>query len=179
VLGYYKNKNVRDIDIAIDKAEAEFQLENAKEIGSIFLVELQKMYIDLSNIRTMLRLKFTESQDTDVFMPGGYIEAARFIQSIDSEYETMAQSFAATPYGYIVETGGSYLQKENSFLKLEAACDGHLLGFLKTTKEITAGHQPIIAYMLAKEHEIRMVRMVLTAKRNGLEPKLILDRLAV
>ena len=179
VLGYYKNKNVRDIDIAIDKAEAEFQLENAKEIGSIFLVELQKMYIDLSNIRTMLRLKFTESQDTDVFMPGGYIEATRFIQSIDSEYDAIPQTFAATPYGYIVEIGVSYLQKENSFLKLEAACDGHLLGFLKTTREITAGPQPIIAYMLAKEHEIRMVRMVLTAKRNGLEPQLILDRLAV
>ena len=177
VLGYYKNKNVRDIDIAIDKAEAEFQLENAKKIGSIFLVELHKMYIDLSNIRTMLRIKFTESEDMDVFMPGGYIEPSRFVQCIDIGYETMAQAFAATPYGYIVETGVNYLQKENSFLKLEAACDGHLLGFLKTTREITAGFQPIIAYTLAKEHEIRMVRMLLTAKRNSLKPGLILDRL--
>lgn len=179
VLGYYKNKNVRDIDIAIDKAEAHFQLENAKNIGSIFLVELQKMYIDLSNIRTMLRIKFTESEDMDVFMPGGYLEAARLIQCIDIGYETMSQAFLTTPYGHIVEASVSYLQKEQSFLKLEAACDEHLLGFLRTTREITAGYQPIIAYMLAKELEIRMVRMVLTAKRNSLEPGLILDRLAV
>jgi hypothetical protein len=31
---------------------------------------------------------------------------------------------------------------------------------------------------LLKEHEIRMVRLVLTAKRNHLETKLILDRIA-
>ena len=179
LLGYYKNKSVRDIDIAIDKAEAQFQLENAKKIGSIFLVELQKMYIDLSNIRTMMRIKFTESQDMDVFMPGGYIEAARLIACIDGGYETMAQAFVTTPYGHIIEAGVSYLQKENSFLKLESACDEHLLGFLKTTREITAGYQPIVAYMLAKEHEIRMIRMVLTAKRNCLESELILDRLTV
>ena len=179
VLGYYKNKNVRDIDIAIDKAEAQFQLENAKKIRSIFLVELQKMYIDLGNIRTMLRIKFAESQDTDVFMPGGYLGVDRLIQCVDIGYDTLPQAFSTTPYGHIVEAGVSYLQKENSFLKLEAACDKHLLGFLKTTRQITAGYQPIIAYMLAKEHEIRMVRMVLTAKRNRLEPGLILDRLTV
>ena len=177
VLGYYKNKNVRDIDIAIDKAEAQCQLENAKEIGSVFLLELQKMYIDLNNIRTMLRVKFTQSEDTDVFMPGGYMAPARFIGCMDVGYETIPQAFLTTPYGHIVEAGAGYLRKENSFLKLEAACDEHLLGFLKTTREITAGYQPIIAYLLAKEHEIRMVRMLLTAKRNSLEPGLILDRL--
>jgi len=179
VLGYYKNKNVRDIDIAIDKAEAGCQLENAKKIGSVFLFELQKMYIDLSNIRTMLRIKFTQSQDTDVFMPGGYIDASRFVQCMDIGYETISQAFSATPYVHIIESGTAYLREKNSFLRLEAACDEHLLGFLKTTREITAGYQPVIAYLLAREHEIRMVRMLLTAKRNSLEPGLILDRLVV
>lgn len=179
VLGYYENKNVRDIDIAIDKIEAKCQLENAKNIGSVFLVELQKMRIDLDNIRTMLRLKFTESADTDVFMQGGYLEQSALIQSIDIGYEAIAQPFAATPYAHIIDAGARYIQKEDSFLKLEAACDEHLLGFYKTTGEITAGHQPIVAYLLTKEHEIRMLRMVLTARINSLEPKLILNRLTV
>ena len=143
VLGYYKNKNVRDIDIAIDKAEAQCQLENARKIGSVFLLELQKMYIDLNNIRTMLRIKFTQSQDTDVFMPGGYIEAARLIQCIDIGYETIPQVFSATPYMRIVEAGVGYLREKNSFLRLETACDEHLSEFLKTTREITAGYQPV------------------------------------
>jgi len=179
VLGYYKNKNVRDIDIAIDKVEAEFQLENAKQAGSIFLVELMKMYIDITNIRTMMRLKFTETQDRDVFMPGGYIDPARLGQMIDIGYDGLAQAFAATPYYAILEAGAGYMQSNNSFLKLEAAAERHFLGFLKTADQITAGHQPIVAYLLRKEHEIRMVRMVLACKKAQIEHKVIHDRIVV
>ncbi len=179
VLGYYKNKNVRDIDIAIDKVEAEFQLENAAAAASIFLVELMKMYIDINNIRTMMRLKFTEMEDRDVFMPGGYIEPVRLDHAVDTGYESLGQAFAAMPYYHIIEAGAGYMQRNNSFLKLEAACDVHLVGYLKTTDQITAGHQPIVAYLLRKEHEIRMVRMVLACKKAEIEPKVILDRLVV
>jgi len=179
VLGYYKNKNVRDIDIAIDKVEAEFQLENAAQAGSVFLVELMRMYIDINNIRTMMRLKFTEMQDRDVFMPGGYIDPARLNQMIDIGYDGIAQAFAATPYYHILEAGAGYMQSNNSFLKLEAAAERHFLGYLKSANQITAGHQPIVAYLFRKEQEIRMVRMVLACKKAQIEPKLINDRIVV
>jgi vacuolar-type H+-ATPase subunit C/Vma6 len=71
------------------------------------------------------------------------------------------------------------MQSNNSFLKLEAASDQHLIGFLKSTDQITAGHQPIAAYLLRKEHEIRMVRTVLACKKADIEPKAILDRIVV
>ena len=137
------------------------------------------MYIDLTNIRTMMRLKFTEIEDRDVFMPGGYIEPVRLDHAIDTGYESLAQLFAATPYHHIIEAGASYMQSNNSFLKLEAACDGHFIGYLKSTDQITAGHQPIVAYLLRKEHEIRMVRMVFACKRAEIGSKEIIDRLVV
>ena len=179
VLGYYKNKNVRDIDIAIDKVEAEFQLENAKQAGSVFLVELMKMYIDITNIRTVMRLKFTEIPDRDVFMPGGYIDSARLGQMVDIGYDGLAHAFAATPYYAILEAGAGYMQSNNSFLKLEAAVERHFLGFLKNADQITAGHQPIVAYLFRKEQEIRMVRMVLACKKAQIEPNVINDRIVV
>ncbi|MBU1260840.1 MAG: V-type ATPase subunit [Planctomycetes bacterium] len=179
VLGYYKNKNVRDIDIAIDKVEAEFQLENAKQAGSVFLVELMKMHTDITNIRTMMRLKFTEMSDRDVFMPGGYIDSARLSQMIDIGYDGLAHAFAATPYYAILEAGAGYMQSNNSFLKLEAAVERHFLGFLKNADQITAGHQPIVAYLFRKEQEIRMVRMVLACKKAQIEPNVINDRIVV
>ena len=179
VLGYYKNKNVRDIDIAIDKVEAEFQLENAKQAGSIFLVELMRMYIDINNIRTMMRLKFTEMQDGDIFMPDGYIDPSRLDQMLDIGYDGLAQAFAATPYYHILESGAGYVQTNNSFLKLEAAVERHFLGYLRSADQITAGHQPIVAYLMRKEHEIRMVRMVLACKKAQIEPKVIHDRIVV
>ena len=51
------------------------------------------------------------------------------------------------------------------------------MGFLKTTRYLIAGCQPVIAYLLMKEAEIRTVRMILTGKKNGLEPSLMMDRL--
>ncbi len=179
VLGFYKNKNVRDIDIAIDKVEAEFQLENASQAGSIFLVELMKMYVDINNIRTMMRLKFTQMPDGNIFMPGGYIDPARLDQIMDIGYDGLAQAFAATPYYHILEAGAAYMQSHNSFLKLEAAAERHFIGYLRSTDQITAGHQPIVAYLLRKEHEIRMVRMVLACKKAQIESKVINDRIVV
>lgn len=179
IVGYYKNKNVRDIDLEIDKVEADRLLKLANGIGSIFLQELLRMQNDLINIRTMMRMKFTGLLNTDVFLRGGYIEKSRLVQCSDVGYEALAQHFYATPYYHLIEIGVNYLEKEDSFLKFEAVCDGHLLGFLKTTRYITAGTQPIIAHLLLKEHEIRMVRTVLACKRANIEPKVILDRIVV
>jgi V/A-type H+-transporting ATPase subunit C len=52
------------------------------------------------------------------------------------------------------------------------------MGFLRSTQSLAAGPQPVIAYLLMKENEIRTVRMLLTCKKNELDAKLILDRLS-
>jgi V/A-type H+-transporting ATPase subunit C len=179
VLGYYKNKNIRDIDFAIDKVEADFLLSEAMGVGGVFLEELFRIQTDLLNIRTMIRMKYAESQQRNMFFDDGYIEPSRLTQCLEAGYDTIVQNFLATPYQYVVEAGAAGIQKENSFTKLEAACDAHFVGFLKTTRCITAGTQPIIAYLLLKEQEIKMMRMVLACKRAQIESKIILDRLAV
>ena len=47
---------------------------------------------------------------------------------------------------------------------LSQALMGHLMSFLKTTRSMTAGFQPISAYFLLKKNEIRRGRLILTAK---------------
>jgi len=177
VLAYYENKDIRQIDYALDNMHFEYKLGRAKQLRNIFLIELFRMQVDLTNIRTMLRLKFTESEQREVFINGGYIEKNRLKQGVDAAYEAVAGLFFATPYYELVDSGISYLVSNKSFLKLEANCDAHLTGYLKSTARITAGPQPIIAYLIMKENEIRTVRLILTGKKNALEKRLILDRL--
>jgi V/A-type H+-transporting ATPase subunit C len=126
----------------------------------------------------MLRLKFNESQQQDVFIEGGYIGLDRFEDGLELDYGAAGQLFFATPYCELVETGANYLRSDKSFLSIERQCEKFLTGFLRTTAQITTGPQPIIAYLLMKENEIRNVRLILTAKRNFLETKLILDRIS-
>ena len=175
----------------IDSAQAEYNLKQARRLNSIFLLSLFRTQIDLTNIRTMLRLKFTESESRtktagaeallvrdNVFLKGGFIELERFRQGVDIGYEALAPLFFVTPYYEIVQAGASYLASDKSFLRAEQQCAEFLTGYLMTTIQITAGPQPIIAFLLMKENEIRTVRLILTAKRNYLDTKLILDRIS-
>ena len=178
VLAYYQDKDIRRIDYAIDKAQAHYNLTTAHRLESIFLLNLFRIQIDLTNIRTILRLKFTESEQRNVLLDGGFVARDRLEKALELGYEQLGSLFFVTPYYRLVETGSAYLAAEKSFLKLEQQCDEYLAGFLKTTITITAGPQPIIAYLLTKEQEIRTVRLILTAKRNHLDTKLILDRIS-
>ena len=178
VLAYYQNKDIRQIDYAIDRVQAGYKLRSARQLNSEFLLGLFRLQIDLTNIRTMLRLKFTESEQRDVFLEGGYVELQYLRHALDIGYEAIGPLFYTTPYHEVVEPGVVYFMSNKSFLKLEQHCEEHLIGFLKTTGQITAGPQPIVAYLLEKENEIRTVRLILTAKRNALDVKLILDRIA-
>lgn len=177
VLAYYRNRHIPDIDHAIDAAQAQYNLRQALRLKSIFLLGLFKIQIDLTNIRTMLRLKFAESEQLNVFLKGGFIELERLQRGIELGYEAIAPLFFVTPYYRLVEASAAYLSSDKSFLKLEQQCEQHLTGFLKSTVQVTAGPQPIIAYLLLKENEIRNVRLILTAKKNNLDTKLILDRI--
>jgi V/A-type H+-transporting ATPase subunit C len=178
VLAYYQNKDIRRIDYAIDQLQAEYNLKKARRLKSIFLLGLFRIQIDLTNIRTLLRLKFTESEQRDVFLKGGYLELERLRHGLELGYEALGPLFFVTPYCRVVEAGANYLMSNKSFLKVEQQCEEHLTGFLKSTIQITTGPQPIIAYLLMKENEIRNVRLILTAKKNFLDTKLILDRIS-
>jgi V/A-type H+-transporting ATPase subunit C len=186
VVAYYQHKDIRWVDYAIDSVQAQHNLTMAQQLKSLFLLGLFRIQIDLANIRTMFRLKFTESEQgprlagtgRNIFLQGGYVELERLERGLDLGYEAIGPLFFVTPHHQLVETGAGYLTSDKSFLRLERQCEDYLMGFLKTTIQITAGPQPIIAYLLMKENEIRNVRLILTAKKNFLDTKLILDRIS-
>ena len=178
VLGYYAEKDVRQIDYAIDRVEAAWRVQQAVEQQLTFVESLVRVRIDLANIRTMFRLQMAERfEETIFFLSDGFVDVDKFVRGMEAGHETVSQLFYATPYFELIEASVPYLRKEQSFLKLEKECEDFVKEFLKTTRDIAAGPQPVIAYFLMKEAEIRTVRMVLTGKKNGLSSKLIGDRL--
>jgi V/A-type H+-transporting ATPase subunit C len=141
-------------------------------------MSIVRLRIDLANIRTMLRLKLANrEEETSFFVPGGFVDGDKFKQGLEAGLETIGQLFFATPYYELLESSIPYLRNEKSFLKLEKECEDHVKGFLKTTRSIASGPQPVTAFFLMKEAEIRTVRMMLVGKKNGLDAKLLLDRL--
>ncbi len=177
VLGFYESKDIRRIDYELDKAQATYKLRRARDLNCEFLCSLFRIQIDLINIRMMLRLKAAGRDDRNLFLFGGFIETDKFIHALEIGLEAVAPLFVATPYYELVEGGILYWTTNQSFLRLERLCEEYMRGFLLQTRALAAGWQPIVAYLLLMEQEIRTVRMILTGKQNGLDVRLILDRL--
>ncbi len=177
ILGYYENKDIRRIDYEIDRVEHTWRVRRADELGSVFCDSMARIQADLYNIRTMLRLKAAERDERGFFLPCGFVEPDKYHLSLSAAYESISALFFATPYYELLEEGIRYFRAEGSFLKLEQQCEDYLMGFLRTTREIAAGPQPVIAFAAMKEAEIRAVRMMLIGKKNGLSSKMLLDRL--
>jgi V/A-type H+-transporting ATPase subunit C len=177
VLAYYQNKEIPQIDHTIDRLQAAYKLSTAEELEKPFLLNLFRIEVDLTNLRTLLRLKLTDADQRNVFLEGGFIELERFAHGLDAGYEAFGQLFFVTPYNRVAEIGAGYVASDESFLKLEQQCEEYLTGYLRTAVQVTAGLQPLVAYLLLKEQEIRTVRLILTAKRNQLDARLILDRI--
>lgn len=178
VLAYYQDKQIPAIDYAIDQFEARHKVRRATEIGEVFLLNLCRIEIDLTNIRTVFRVKYSDADRRNAMLEGGFVEADRLKQALEMGNEALGQLFFATPYHRVVEAGAAYFATNESFLKVEQQCEEYMTGYLRATSQITAGPQPIIAYLLLREQEIRTIRLILTAKKNNLDTRLILDRIS-
>ena len=60
---------------------------------------------------------------------------------------------------------------------LEKLCDDLRIRYIRDAKYITAGLAPIAAFHIAKESEIKNLRMVLTGKAAGLSDEIMKERL--
>jgi len=178
VLGYYQNKDIRRIDYEIDKFQSAYKIKKACQMCNTFLLSLFRTQVDMMNIKTMLRLKAAGKNEKEFFLPGGFVDTDLLVHCLDLEYEAIGPLFYATPYHDVVDAGANYLARQHSFLRLEKECESYMMDFLNTANTITAGPQPVIAYLLMKENEIRTVRMLLTCKASGIDAKMIIDRLA-
>ncbi|HEX2947728.1 MAG TPA: V-type ATPase subunit [Clostridia bacterium] len=66
---------------------------------------------------------------------------------------------------------------KNSGAGLEKQLDDYLMGFIHGAKLVTTGVEPVIAWLFAKETEIRNVRIIMTGRINRLPVETIRERL--
>lgn len=59
--------------------------------------------------------------------------------------------------------------KNNNIASIEKACDDFLIRYIKEAKYFHFGIEPLISYILAKENEIKNLRIILIGKMNGFD----------
>jgi len=172
----------RLLDIAVDQSEHEYRLDLAHRLANEFLLNLLKLKADIHNILTLYRTKWlgedSKLYETAMFS-GGFLEKERFKQAFQEPWEGIPARFAVTPYMEIIEAGGSDVATKGSFSKLEKTADDYLMGYLRLTKMVTFGIEPLYTYLLVKENEVRSIRMVMVGKLYGIPVQRIGERLPI
>ncbi|MDO5717787.1 MAG: V-type ATP synthase subunit C [Tissierellia bacterium] len=168
------------VEIVVDRHFYNTMMRIAKEIGSDKFIKYARDYIDFSNIKTLLR---TKKQDKDpsfvesTLMDGGAIGVNELKEMYFEPIDTIIQKLKLKDIGPALQKGFSAYENSGRLSEFEKSMDNYQLDFMKDTKLVSYGPEVILAYILAKETEIKNIRIILVSKLNKLSPEFIRERL--
>jgi len=173
-------KDPQFIDIVLDKYCYREMLKAAEDTKSDFIIDYVKLLIDSINIKTYVRLrKMKKSWDffNKVYLAGGNIPGQIFIKNFDESYDKFAEHLSIYDFKEIFLEGTEALQLTGKFTTLEKLLDNRIVEHIKKAKYIPYGIEPLAGYLLAKDNEIKIARIILAGKIAGISPELIRERL--
>lgn len=177
----YKNHgNPQSIDILIDKGVYEYMLELSGKSENEYVKGIVKTMIDIANIKAFIRSKIQEKGRElfeRVFVPGGVIDRDTYLGSIGDSIENIPNRFSHTDHFKWLKPGIEEYIKSKDLGSIEKYSDNFLIDFARKAKLVSFGPEPMVAYILARENEIKILRIVLTGKKNEVSPGDIRERL--
>ena len=177
---YEEKKDPQLIDIYLDNAYFTELLELAEESQVDLFIEYAKNLIDFTNIRTLLRAKKQE-KDVEflrqIIIEGGNVRKETYLDLLNRELSSDTEVFKKLEiYKYIKEALDSFKERGN-LSDFEREMDNYFIDLIKDVKYITYGPEVIFANVLAKEMEIKNLRIILVSKLNGLDSEFIREKL--
>lgn len=177
---YEKNNDVQKVDIVIDNYMYKHMKAVASCMDSKFMSDYTEMLIDLTNLKTSLRVKKLNKDKVflkEVLLDGGKLSIDVFLDMINSGIEDIPNKFIRTSYSKLVSDSIAEYLNTNSLSALEKNIDNYVMKFVRDAKFVSLGVEPVFAYLYARETEIKNLRIVLAGKLNNVDSSIIKERL--
>jgi V/A-type H+-transporting ATPase subunit C len=161
-------------DIILDKAALETTYHKGKESGVEVLSEYVELLVAAANINIAIRSCRTGKDKS--FLERALVDCDTLsIHSLMSAVlegeEAIYDYLSVTVYADAVQA----IKKSPS--AFECWCDNLIISHIQTQKFNSFTLSPLAAYILAKENEIKTMRIVLSGKRNDISDHSIRERL--
>ena len=180
VKDFEENKDPQKIDIIVDRYMFDEMKDIKKKLDYKFTDKLVLATIDLTNIRTLIRLK-KQGQGREfaakVLISGGAIDKDTLISIINETPENIITKLSTTIYSDIIKEGIESFKESNSASLLEKLSDNYIMDLMKGARLVTFGPDRILSYIYAKETEIKVVRIIMVGKLNNITGEVIRERL--
>lgn len=180
VSDYENNKDPQRIDLIFDKYYFDHLYKLAKETGIELFQEYVMDLIDFTNIRTLIRLKRQNKSNQfleEVLLPHGNIDLNSIVLSLRDNIENIIEKFKTYSISPALKQGLEDYQETGSLSHYEKYMDNHLMDLNRSSSSIHFGPEPLFSYILAKETEISILRIIMVSKINNIPPDSIRERL--
>jgi V/A-type H+-transporting ATPase subunit C len=168
------------VDIFLDKGLYKSLEEIILSLDDPYVLSIFQAEVDLLNISIFLRVrrmdKNTKFLET-VLIDGGTIDKSLFLEAMGEPVSSLADSLSSTVYGRVAVGGIQSWVDTGRTTVFEKLSDDFLLNMAKKGKYAAFGIIPIIGYLKAKENEVRIIRMIMVGKINGIPADNIRERL--
>ena len=177
---YGTTRNPQVIDLILDKAcYKDINIEVSK-IKNSFVRGYTALRIDTINLKSFVRAReMSKSWDffSNIYIEGGNIAERLFISGYDEAFEQFADKLGIYGLSAALYEGASMLKESKRFTALEKFCDNLLMNYIRDAKYIAVGVEPLVAFLAAKENEVKMVRVIMAGKLANLPAEQIRERM--
>lgn len=168
------------VDIILDKYMFKTLIHIKNEIKDTFIDKYVVALIDSTNLKTLLRVKKQNKGReffASVIIEGGSIDKDRLLGMLNDAASNIATKLIVSDYAEFVKIGIEDYTKTNSVSLLEKLVDNFIMDMMKNAKIIPFGVEPLLAYIYAKETEIKIIRIIMALKLNNISGEIVRERL--
>jgi len=169
-LAYAEHYDAVSIDLSVERQLYEMLGAIASELDSEWFEQYTTMTRDLVNLETLVRSRLRGVNETlynASLLPGGLISEERWRELYEAEDEEIVAQLDKTPYRCMIPFISAY-GEQGSASKFSRERDGLLYGHLSTGAKRLSGPERVLSFVIARELEIRNVKMMLSALDNEL-----------
>lgn len=161
-------------DITIDRAALEAVRDAGRESKDGLIREYAELTVAVADIKMAVRGQKTGKSAAfmrKMLVACASLDVEALIHAAVAGRDEINAYLLNTRYGQAVEE----LKKSPS--AFECWCDNRIMELIRPQKYQSFTIAPLAAYILARENEIKMVRLALSAKRNHLKESVVRERL--
>lgn len=161
-------------DIIVDAAALAATRRAGRESGNGFLDRLCELMCAVANLRTAARAAKTDKNEdflNRALCECDTISKSELVAAAARGLEPLRAFIASSAYAPAADALGV------SASAFEKWCDDLITAQLDAARYQFFGPEPLAAYYLAREAEVKSVRILLSGKRNGLAPEAIRERM--
>ncbi|WP_073507782.1 V-type ATPase subunit [Streptobacillus notomytis] len=169
-----KEKDLQKASILLDKMYLADVYRNSRDLNEEIFIKYSNIVIDKYNMVTFLRLK-KQNKNIDfvenMFVDGGSISKDDIIKVYENDtYLPVFKKLTIAKYW-------DRFEKDSNISEIEKMFDNMIINLAIDYRNVIIGPEPIFTYIIAKEYEMKALRLIMSGKLNNIDTELIKERL--